>query len=148
MMLIRDMIKEDHSQYTKMAKKFYQSHAVHDEVDKEHFEVTFEMAMKDQTLIRALLIEEDGIAAGYALLTFAWSCEYGKIVITTDELFIDDDYQGKGIGSKFFKWLEQEYPLHSYVYHLLVNPENPKAKALYQRLGYEELSYQPMIKLS
>ena len=56
------------------------------------------------------------------------------------ELYIDcvgvrPDQQGKGLGSKIFKFLINEYP--NKTLGLLVNKDNPDAKKLYLKLGFE-----------
>ncbi len=62
--------------------------------------------------------------------------------ILLDALAVHENYRGKGIGSKLlkelFKWsVENGYK----AIHLEVIDENPKARALYERLGFVEISY-------
>ena len=53
-------------------------------------------------------------------------------------------YQGKGLGSFFFRFVEENRPAARY--RLEVEPENTGAVRLYERLGYRALPYAQMIK--
>lgn len=55
-----------------------------------------------------------------------------------DALGVDPNQQGKGIGSKIMRFLIEEYVNKSQqTLGLLVDNENPQAKKLYLRLGFE-----------
>lgn len=145
-MKIRNFIKEDLLIYQNMAHAFYKSDATLEEISEVSFTHTFEEIMKGSPYIRGLMLHDESKYIGYALLTFTWSCECDGILVTIDELFIDAKYRGKGYGSKFFEWLEKEYSINDYTYVLEVNPKNPKAKQLYERLGYQTEEYISMYK--
>ena len=55
-----------------------------------------------------------------------------------DCIGVNPDHQGKGLGSKLILHLIQEYVTErGLVLGLLVDDDNPKAKKLYERLGFE-----------
>ncbi len=68
--------------------------------------------------------------------------------IPADELLLDaiavqEKYRGQGIGSKLLEELFKWSKTKGYkAVHLEVVDENPKAKSLYERLGFIEISYE------
>lgn len=143
--MIRDLLPNDRDIFLSMVKIFYSSEAVAHNVDFKNFEATFNAAMNKSPFIRALIIEDDGIPAGYALLSFTYSNEVGGMVVLIEELYISDSYRGKGFGSQFLEFLEQEYPLAKR-FRLEVVKDNKKAIDLYSRFGYKSLDYAQMVK--
>ncbi len=68
--------------------------------------------------------------------------------IPADELLLDaiavhENYRGQGIGSKLIEELFKWSKANGFkAIHLEVVDENPKAKALYERLGFVAISYE------
>jgi ribosomal protein S18 acetylase RimI-like enzyme len=58
-------------------------------------------------------------------------------------LVIRPEYQSRGIGSQTLVWLEVNHATTIRSIELLVHRSNPRAKALYERLGYHEVQYSP-----
>lgn len=56
-------------------------------------------------------------------------------------LIIKPEYQGQGIGSRALTWLEAHCPAECKACQLEVHCSNPRAKALYERMGYQETHY-------
>ena len=94
---------------------------------------------------RLVVLESDGEAAGYAILVFFWSNEYGNNVIEIDELFVGSPFRGRGIGGKFFSWLRSEYAESSAGWTLQVSHDNTDARRLYERLGFKTSRNEHMI---
>lgn len=145
-MQIRNMIQEDVHAYMEMAEIFYQGDAALEPVDPAHYTKTFQTILKQTPYVRGVMLEVDGTSIGYALLGFLWSCEKGSMMVFIDELFIQEAYRRKQYATAFFTWIETTYPLGEYHYRLEVNPKNPRAQALYKRLGYQILPYTQMVK--
>ena len=145
-MLVRNFKQIDQQAYYAMAESFYQSDAAISEIKRIQLEHTFQEIMKGSPYIKGKMLCEGDTIVGYALLVFSWSCEYDGIMVTVDELFIKDSYRSKRYGSAFFKWLEKTYVIDDYSYSLEVNPQNPRAKKLYERLGYRSCPYIQMVK--
>ncbi len=80
------------------------------------------------------------------MLVWAWSNEFGSDILSIDEIVIDEDYRGKGIGKMFFSWLETTYS-NSVAFSLVVSEHNRKAKELYQEIGFKPLWTQ-MLKVN
>ncbi len=102
----------------------------------EHTRRTFEAFTKHPEKGMALLMEQEGQVAGYALLVFFWSNEYGGHKVFIDELYVRPDWRGKGLATAFFKYLLQEWADFAVAFELEVTPQNAKARQLYERLGF------------
>ncbi len=102
----------------------------------EHTRRTFEAFAKHPEKGTALLMEQDGQVAGYALLAFFWSNEYGGHKVFVDELFVRPAWRGKGLATAFFAYLLREWADFAVAFELEVTPQNAEARRLYERLGF------------
>lgn len=75
----------------------------------------------------------------------SFSTEFGKPCIWIEDLYIYEEYRGKGIGTDFFAYIEKKYP--NSVIRLEVEEENQNAINVYKKCGYDFLPYQEMKKL-
>ena len=74
-------------------------------------------ASKSIRLCAACCSEQDGVPAGYALLSFTHSNESGGLVVLIEEVYVDAAFRGKKIGTKFFAWLFEAYAKgHAFVW--------------------------------
>lgn len=143
-MIIRKVIECDKDEFIAMSKVFYASEAVLHDVDESYHEAAFNELMHSDTYLDCYFFERENVILGYALLNKTYSREAGGIVIWVEELYVKLEYQGQGIGNEFFDWIELNIPAARY--RLETEPENIRAKALYQRRGYEVLPYIQMVK--
>lgn len=92
----------------------------------------------DGNLGKAWLIFSDGTIAGYLILTFIFSFEYGGRIGFLDELYIKEEMRGKGIGKKAIAFVQEEArKAHVKTMYLEVEPHNEKAQQLYLASGFE-----------
>lgn len=88
---------------------------------------------------RTAVLEVDGSVRGYALLIAFWSNELGGELCVVDELFVDAALRGRGLGSELFRSLADSrelWPAPIVALGLEVRPDNGRARALYERLGF------------
>jgi ribosomal protein S18 acetylase RimI-like enzyme len=88
----------------------------------------------------ALILDDGGIPAGYALLVSFWSNELGGEICTIDELFVADRWRSQGYGGQLVAGLRSGGPLwprRPVALELEVSPANVRARALYERLGFQ-----------
>ncbi len=144
--MIRPITSDDRAQYIAMCREFYSGDAVLHPVPEDYFQRTFDALMAHTPFAAAHLIEQDGETAGYALLAKSFSQEAGGVVIWIEELYIRPQFQGKGLGTAFFRFLEAQNDGTVKRYRLEYEPDNVRGAALYRRLGFTPLPYGQMIK--
>ncbi|CAB1255490.1 N-acetyltransferase [Ruminococcaceae bacterium BL-6] len=144
--MIRRMERKDREEYLKMTGEFYASDAVLHEIPLKYRSDAFEELMRSEDYVTAYLLEQDGKAAGYALLSRQFSQEAGGMALWIDEIYIRPPFRGRGLGSEFFRFLDEN--IHGRIKRLRLEtePENKGAQALYRRLGFRPLGYLQMIK--
>lgn len=144
--MIRELELKDRDLYLKMAHDFYHSPAVLHPIPDSYMERTFEECMKGGVYAKLYILECEGEPAGYGLVSKTFSQEAGGCVCWLEELYIMEQYRGKGLGSEFFAYLEQNREGDVKRFRLEVEEDNTRAKALYERLGYKSMAYHQMVK--
>lgn len=139
--MIRKMLPKDKAIYFEMSKAFYDSEAVLHRIPDENFERTFALIMTDNPYAAGYMIESDGNAAGYALVSLMYSNESGGLVLWIEEVYLLAAYRGSGLGKELFRFLETEYDGKAVRFRLEAEAANEHAIGLYGYLGYEELGY-------
>jgi len=98
---------------------------------------SMDSAITDLGRIWLILLGEE--IAGYVVLTFGFSLEYGGMHGFIDELFVREPFRGQGAGSLAVEHVSAMCRhLGMSTLLLEVDLENPRAHALYQRLGFRE----------
>lgn len=145
MLNLRDLTPEDAPVVLPMVEEFYHSDAVDHSVDPAVLEQSFrDAADPAEPLLRGLLIQWDGEAAGYLYVTQCYSAEVGGRCVLLDEVYLKPEFRGKGIGTRILAWLEESYP-SARRFRLEVTQANQGAARLYRSAGYEYLRYDQMV---
>jgi ribosomal protein S18 acetylase RimI-like enzyme len=77
-----------------------------------------------------------GIYSDEQLVGFYW-IELRGVGLHLHGLILEDGFHGKGIGTAVLKKLEHDYKEKAHHIELGVDQTNMRAKALYERIGYE-----------
>ena len=115
-------------------------------VPESYFNTTIDMILNGSPYAEGWLVEHGGRPAGYGLIAKSYSNEVGGLVVWLEELYIAEEFRGLGLGSKLIAYIEDQYRDRAARFRLEVTDSNVGAKRLYQKLGYERLSYEQMIK--
>ncbi|MGE0624148.1 MAG: N-acetyltransferase family protein [Pseudomonadales bacterium] len=93
---------------------------------------------KTPALGRLWALDADGRVAGYLAVTLGFSLEYRGRDAFIDELYIDADQRGLGLGREALQ-LALDYCESEGVraLHLEVEHHRPSARQLYERMGFE-----------
>ncbi len=136
---------EDKEKFFVMVKKFYAPPAVLHFPPDEVMLSAFDAALNIPDLVKGYIFECDGQTAGYAIVSMKYETEVGGMAAWIEELFVEDDFRGHGIGHKFFKFISDELKGQILRLRLEVGDENDGAKRLYKNLGFEYLDYKQMV---
>ena len=142
--MIEQLRPENRDELVTLMHEFYHSPAVLSPVPDAHFERTCDEILSGSPFAAAHLIRKNGKLAGYALLAFTYTNEAGGLVLWLEELYIRPEFQSRGLGSEFFSYVFENYPAARY--RLEIEPDNDRARALYERLGFEALPYCQMVR--
>jgi GNAT superfamily N-acetyltransferase len=91
-----------------------------------------------EELARGWMVEIEGSARGYAILTISFSLETGGRDGFIDEIFLEPDLRNQGLGRRLLTLIEDEArALGLQRLYLEVERHNPAIR-LYERAGYED----------
>ena len=143
--MIRIIEKSDREAYLALTEAFYKTPAVDHEIPEENRIRTFEYLMTRPSDAECVMIECDGECAGYALFAKTFSQEAGGVAVWFEEIYIKEEFRGKGLGHEVFEFAEKHFP-EARRFRLEVEDENVGAVKLYKSLGFDYLPYKQMIK--
>jgi acetyltransferase, GNAT family len=142
--LHRKFTEKDRAQYLAMSREFYQGDGVSHAVPEENFNKTFTQILRKNPYLEGWMIEAQGHAAGYILLSFTYGNEAGGMIVLLEELYIRPEYQGQGLGTQALTFVKEQYRGKAVEIQLEVMPQNKGAIRLYRKHGYESIVYQEM----
>ena len=141
---IRKMTESDRNAVVDMMRTFYYSPAVWTNGSEEIYNNDITACVSDNPYAEGFIFENEKEIAGYGMIAKSFSTEFGKPCIWIEDLYLKEEYRGKGLGSSFFAYLEKEYP--DTIMRLEVEEDNTRAVAVYKKNGYETLPYMEMKK--
>jgi GNAT superfamily N-acetyltransferase len=116
-------------------EKYYESD--HLDFSKPKAAQAVAQLLEEPNLGQIWLIEQDSEIIGYVAMTYGFGIEFGGRVAWVDEFFIEESHRGKGVGTAAVQWCMQKcHDQGILALRLEVTPTNPKALALYTRLGF------------
>jgi GNAT superfamily N-acetyltransferase len=96
---------------------------------------------------RAWVVHLEDKTAGYVVMLYGFSLEYGGRVLEIDELFIQTEFRGQGLGRTILEFVEaQARTFGAILLTLETEFENEKAQSFYGRHGFTKLERQLMRK--
>lgn len=110
-------------------------------IPPENIHNTLAALRRDPDRGRAVALDIQGKALGYALLISFWSNELGGDICEVDELFVVPQCRNQGHGSALFAAISQGdlWPGPIAAIALGTTQHNVAARRLYQRLGFAEV---------
>ena len=142
--IIRGMKHEDKSDILEMMSVFYSSPAVLTNGSNEIFNADFDACVSNSPYLEGYIFESEGKIIGYSMLAKSFSTEFGKPCIWIEDIYLQEDYRGMGIGSEFFEYLDNKYK--DVIFRLEAEEENERAIHVYKKAGFEVMPYLEMKK--
>jgi len=141
---IRKMTESDRQIVVDMMRTFYHSPAVWTNGSEEIYHNDITACVGDSLYAEGFIFENEREIVGYGMIAKSFSTEFGKPCIWIEDLYLKEEYRGVGIGSSFFRYLEERFP--ETIMRLEVEEDNRRAVAVYRKNGYETLPYMEMKK--
>ena len=134
---------DDRELYYRYVDIFYYYDAVEAPVPRKNYEVTFNELMRSSDYLKCYIFEDGGKPCGFALLSKTFSQEVGGVSVTIEEIYIDEEYRGRGMATGFFEYLKRIKGIARL--RIEVEDSNEGAKRLYERMGFKLLPYLQMV---
>ena len=141
---IRYLEEKDRETVLEMMRLFYASEAVFTNGSEMIFTADIDNCIGDNPYVEGYVFENGNEIQGYAMVAKSYSTEFGKPCIWIEDIYLKEEYRGMGIGSRFFQFIEEQYP--NALLRLEVEAENERAVHVYQKCGYDILPYMEMKK--
>ena len=138
------MTSDHKAEVMEMMRVFYASEAVLTNGSEEIFSADIEECIGDSPYAEGYVFEDSGEIVGYSMLAKSYSTEYGKRCIWIEDIYLKEEYRGRGFGSEFFSFLDESYP--DVLFRLGAEEENERAIHVYKKSGFEVLTYLEMKK--
>ena len=144
MIKIRKMQRDDSEIVISMMRKFYKSSAVATNGSEKIFAANVENILSGSPYVDGFIFVIGGKIIGYGITAHSYSTEFGGECIWIEDIYIEPEYRGRGVGSKFIRYVQKLYP--DKILRLESEAGNDKALAFYKRLGFEELPYLELVR--
>lgn len=141
--MFRRITKNDWELYRGYADAFYHTDAVNAPVPVENYRLTFDELIRSDAYLKGYIFEYKGMPCGFALLSKTFSQEAGGFSVTIEEIYMEEEYCGRGLATEFFNWLKAQPGIMRL--RIEVEDSNEGAKRLYERMGFELLPYLQMV---
>lgn len=142
--MIRKFLPEDKQFYIECSKEFYSSPVVIHDVSEDNFAHTFNLIVNNSPNVYGVILEHDGVKAGYGIMSECYSNEVGGSVLWLEELFILPEFRSKGLATSYFQYVKANFGDKVKRFRLEVTKSNARAVRLYERMGFQPLDYLQM----
>lgn len=100
----------------------------------------FEALLARPELGRVWLVEQDGEAAGYIVVTFVFAMEHGGLTAVVDDFYVRPEARGEGLGKATLAAVRRACEgLGARALRVDVGVDNSVAQAVYRSAGFEAL---------
>jgi len=141
---IREMQRDDSPFVVDMMRKFYTSPAVITNGSEKIFAANIENCLSGSTCAAGFVFVDGDKIIGYGITARSYSTEFGSECIWIEDIYIAAEYRGRGVGSKFIRFVQTRYP--DKLLRLESEADNDKALDFYKRLGFKELPYLELVR--
>ncbi len=145
-MTIRPMEKKDKDSVLTMMRAFYNSPSTLTEPSTEILQQDIENCTTEMPFIDGYVFEKEQRLLGYAMVTKSYSTENGGICLWLEDLYLEPEARGQGIGTNFFQFLEDTYKGLAVSIRLEVTADNSHAIKTYKKMGFTQVEYVTMAK--
>ena len=140
---VREMRQEDKDIVIDMMRRFYSSDALITNGSEEIFASNVDNCLNGSPYVEGFIFTVEGKVAGYGMLAKSFSTEFGSECIWIEDIYLEEEYRGRGIGSRFIQYVKDRYS--DKVLRLEAESDNKKAIATYEKNGFRKLPYMELV---
>ncbi|MBQ6298083.1 MAG: GNAT family N-acetyltransferase [Selenomonadaceae bacterium] len=141
--LIRKMQRGDAEIVTDMMRRFYNSPALITNGSEKIFTANVENCLGGSPYVEGFVFVDDGKIIGYGMTARSYSTEFGGECIWIEDIYVEAEYRGRGIGSQFIRYVKAHYP--EKILRLEAEADNTVAVTFYKHFGFKELPYLELV---
>ena len=104
---IRKMKRGDEKFVLDMMKKFFSSPATITDGSEKIFAANVKNCLDDSTCADGFVFVDGEKIIGYAVTAKSYSTEFGGECIWLEDIFVEEEYRGRGVGSKFLRHVKK-----------------------------------------
>ena len=140
---IRKIQRGDAEVVVDMMRKFYTSPAVITNGSEKIFVANVENCLNASPYVEGFVFVGDEKIIGYGITAHSYATEFGVECIWIEDIFVEAQYRGQGVGTKFIRYVKKLYP--DKIFRLESEIDNVAALKIYKHLGFNELSYLELV---
>lgn len=140
---IRKMQRGDEKFVIDLMREFFNSPATITNGSEKIFAANVENCLDDSICAEGFVFVDGGKIVGYAITAKSYSTEFGGECIWLEDIFIAEEYRGRGLGSKFIRRVKELYP--EKILRLEAEADDTRLLNFYKRFGFKELPYMEMV---
>ncbi len=135
----REMRRGDKKIVMEMMRRFYSSPAVYTSGSEKIFAANVDNCTGGSNFVEGFIFEADGKIIGYGILAKSYSTEFGGECIWIEDIFVEAEWRGCGVGSEFIRRVAEKYS--GKILRLEAEGKNSAALAFYKKFKFKELPY-------
>ena len=143
MITIRKILQADRERVIDMMRSFYNSPALITNGSEEIFESNVNNCLSNSPYIEGYVFVDRNKVIGYGMLAKSFSTEFGSECIWIEDIYLEEEYRGQGIGSRFIKFIKDKYS--DKVLRIEAEKDNEKAILTYEKNGFMRLPYMELV---
>lgn len=136
---IEKFTENDRQELMNMMIEFFSSEAVSTNGNPEIFKSTIDNCIYNPTYVEGYILKFKNENAGYIIIAKSFTTEFGKNCLWLEDLYLKNQFRGKGIIPYCLDLIKAKYPNH--IFKLEVEAKNEHAIHVYKKFGFKEFPY-------
>lgn len=140
---IRKILESDKKVVVDMMRKFYSSPALITHGSEKIFLNNVESCLKNSPYLEGFVFCAENKIIGYGMIAKSFSTEFGGECVWIEDIYLEENFRGRGIGTSFIKFVKENYP--EKIFRIEAEHDNLKAVNTYKNFGFKELPYLELV---